>query len=96
MDQLELNRMVERARAEATATGATAPHKDALAGSDEMGIQKEALADKAEELASGLEKFAEEDEVTEALEKQAMQERKGHMYIAKLLTALDVMSREVI
>lgn len=92
MDPLELNRLVEKAKAEATATGATAPHEDVLAGSDELGIQKEALAAEAEKFASGLEKLAEEDEVIEVLEKKAMQERKSHMYIAKLLTAIDVIS----
>ena len=90
MDPLELNRLVEKAKAEATATGATAPHEDVLAGSDESGIQKGAA--EAEKLASGLEKLVEEDEMSEVLEKKAGQERKSHMYIAKLLTAIDVMS----
>lgn len=92
MDPLALNRLVEKAKAEATATGAMASHKDVLAGSDEFGIQKEALAEKAEEVASSLEKLAEDDEVNEALEKLARVERKSNMYIAKLLTAIDVMA----
>ena len=79
MDPLALNRLVEKAKAEATATGATTPPKDVLDSPDEFGIQKEALGVKAEELASGLEKVAE-------------QERRSNLYITKLLTALDVMA----
>lgn len=90
MDPLELNRLIEKAKAEATATGAIeAPHEDVLGGSEEGSTK---LASKAEELSAELDKMAEEDEMTEALEKKAKKERASHMYIAKLLTAIDVMS----
>jgi Fic family protein len=93
VDPLELNRLVEKAKAEATATGAIeAPHKDILDTSEEEGFPKEALASKAEDLAKGLDKMAEDDEMVEALEKKSAAERKSHMYIAKLLTAIDIMS----
>lgn len=91
MDPLELNRMIERAKAEATATGASAPHKDTLGESLGGEIPKEAKS-KAEELAAQLDQAVEDEEAEAVLEKRAAEERRGHMYIAKLLTALDVMS----
>ncbi len=93
MDPLDLNRMIEKAKAEASATGAIeAPHKDILDGLGE-GLPREVLASEhIEKIVEKIDGVVQEDELVEAMEKKAAAERKRHMYIAKLLTAIDTMS----
>ena len=91
MDPLELNRIVERAKADATAAGALeAPHKDLDA--EKLGsVQREVEDSDIERLSGWLESLAEDSVEEESLNKQAEAERSRHMNVAKLLTALDTL-----
>jgi hypothetical protein len=91
VDALELNRLVEKAKAEATATGAVdAPNRDLTSeklGSVQKGIQDSDI----ERLSGWLENLADEADRSEEIKKEAEAERCRHLNIAKLLTALDTL-----
>lgn len=95
MDVVDINKLVEQAKADASAVGAS--KKDAkeaapaeTAGDDNFpfGVSDEHVA----ELVEGIEALAAREEQEEQNRAQAELERGRHVKIAKLLAAMDVFS----
>lgn len=91
MDPLELNRIVEKAKAEATATGALEAPRKEIDAEKLGGVQKEVEDSDIERLSGWLEDLAEESVEEETLKKEAGAERSRNMNVAKLLAALDTL-----
>jgi len=91
VDPLELNRIVEKAKADATAVGAfEAPRREIDA--EKLGsVQREVEDSDIERLSGWLESLAEDSVEEENLSKLAEAERSRNMNVAKLLTALDTL-----
>lgn len=92
MDPVEINALVEKAKADASATGAKSP-KDAspridasLAAESILGVSDE----KVDRLASEIMDLAEQETKEAEVKKQAATKRECHLKVAKLLAAMDV------
>lgn len=94
MDPVELNKMVEKAKADASATGASkkAPPKDSPAVKSERSADSllEIPDEEVDRLAQEVVNFGQEEDREQGNKKQAELERGRHVKIAKLLAAMDV------
>lgn len=98
MDPVDIDKLIEKAKADASATGAKEAPTGNLDRLDDEAKTSEASSifqvsdDQVEDLSQRVMDLAEEDVADEELAKSAALERAGHLKVAKLLTALDVFS----
>lgn len=96
MDPVELNKMVEKAKADASATGASkpAPPKDdptvKSAGARSADSLLEVSDEDLDHMIQEIMDLGREEDSTGVLKKQAELERGRHIKVAKLLAAMDV------
>ena len=92
MDPVDIRAMVERAKADASATGAIrkAPNEGLDSLLDDVGRVQ--AKESAESLAREIEEMVDRDAADEQLAKRAAEERGRLIKIAKLLAALDVIA----
>lgn len=91
MNPIDMKKLIERAKATAVATGATAPHEDA---SDSLvdGMQHDAGDAILNEIAREIDTAIVADERNEQEMKKAAAARANNLAVAKVLLALDILS----
>lgn len=93
MSGIDIKALIERARANAAHTGASAPNEGTLDSLlDEMPGK---LAEDVKRLSAELDTWVEEEESDDALLKKAAVERARNFATAKLLMAVDVLTEAI-